>query len=165
MVVNIDSLIIIIIMIINTKELPLSPSSGKPSPDNTCLRSFTLCQTNATTSLVSGWTKFSLAHSLLDTCWKLRHVFYFSSLLSLAIFLFQMLSQELFGFLWSSEDMSTTYDYYYYDTYGTSTSYGNYYYYSSSTESSVSGSECECLIELYKRIWALIAWLSLNFIL
>ena len=40
--------------------------------------------------------------------------------------------------------MSTTYDYYYYDTYGTSTSYGDYYYYySSSTETSVAGSECE----------------------
>ena len=63
-----------------------------------------------------------------------------------------MLSQELFGFLWSSEDMSTTYDYYYYDTYGTSTSYGNYYYYSSSTESSVSGSECDYLIEMDKRV-------------
>jgi len=47
--------------------------------------------------------------------------------------------------------MSTTYDYYYYDTYGTSTSYGNYYYYSSSTESSVSGSECEYLIDLIKE--------------
>merc|ERR1712130_682919 len=39
-------------------------------------------------------------------------------------------------------EMSTTYDYYYYDTYGTSTSYGDYYYFSSSTEASVGGSEC-----------------------
>ena len=34
--------------------------------------------------------------------------------------------------------MSTTYDYYYYDTYGTSTTW-----ISSSTEASVAGSECE----------------------
>jgi len=39
-------------------------------------------------------------------------------------------------------EMSTTYDYYYYDTYGTSTSYGDYYYFSSSSEASVTGSEC-----------------------
>ena len=77
MIVNIDSLIMIII----TKELPLSPSSGKPSPDNTCLPCFTLCQTNATTSLISGRTKFSSAHCRLDTCWKLRYIFYFSSFL------------------------------------------------------------------------------------
>merc|ERR1711971_878904 len=48
-----------------------------------------------------------------------------------------------FWSLWSARVMSTTYDYYYYDTYGTSTSYGDYYYYSSSsTEASVAGSEC-----------------------
>ena len=46
--------------------------------------------------------------------------------------------QESFWILWSAKAMSTTYDYYYYDTYGTSTTW-----ISSSTEASVAGSECE----------------------
>ena len=59
-------------------------------------------------------------------------------------------------------EMSTTYDYYYYDTYGTSTSYGDYYYYySSSTEVSVAGSECESQIPWIKM---LVKFPGLNYI-
>ena len=99
-------------------------------PDNTCLRFFV-----PTTSASSG--PESSHNSLLTVAVGssgIKSDFFLPRICNPS----KLCVQESFWILWSAKAMSTTYDYYYYDTYGTSTTW-----ISSSTEASVAGSECE----------------------